>query len=351
MRHGVLVILLVIISFFLTGCNDMTQIEDRDFVLAMGIGLEQEDYKITYSRPDLSALTGQPVGEDEQFFVTYTGYNISDVEKEYARNFDKKLDLRHLKVIILDLSIANNEGKLEELLSYLEKKYEVSRNTLVFFTMGKADALLELDKNRSGSIGENLEQLYKNNPDYKDVHKTTIGDFINGKYQLEKTHVIPNLEVVDKGISLSGVALFSKNKYVTLVRDEEYMYLTFTVGKGKGQNITIENNQVIHMKEIKSNITYALKNRKPFIVVKVVGRGESLKTGLYVDSYRLLNKEMKGKIETICKQLIKEKKVDFLNLYRKSIYRDREMWDLYKGNLEAFIEDLTVHIITDITVD
>lgn len=351
MKNGIYMVLLLTVACLLSGCKDMTQIENRDFILAMGIGFEQEEYKITYSRPDLSALTGQAVGEEEQFLVTYTGQNMIDTENKYKKSFDKQLDLRHLKVIILDYTIGNNEGKLEELLSYMENKYEISRNTLVFYTMDPADSLLELDKNSSGSIGENIEQMYQNNADYREVAKTTIGDLINGKYQLEKTHLIPNLQVVEEGIALSGVALFSKNKYISLLEKENFIYLTFLFGKGQGENITIENNQVIQIKNIKTYITYALKSRKPFIVIKVEGRGESLKSGLYGDSYRLLNKELKGKMGEVCRQLIKGKKVDFLNLYRKSIYKDKEMWNLYQGNMDAFLEDMIVHIVTDITID
>lgn len=351
MRLGVLIGIFTILSFFLTGCNDMTQIENRDFILALGISLDEQEYKITYSRPDLSALTGQPVGDDEQFCVTYTGHHITDTEKEYARNYDKKLDLRHLKVIILDYSIANNEAKLEELCSYLEKKYEVSRNTLVFFTMAKSEELLKLDKNRRGSIGENIKKLYKNNPEFSNSYKTTIGDLINGQYQTEKTYIVPNLELNDKKITLSGVALFSKNKYITVVSEEEYIYLTFLLGTAEEQNIPIGNNQVIQIKEVKTNITYALKSRKPFIIIKVEGRGESVKAGPYVDSYRLMNKEMKRNLEALCKKLMKEKKVDFMNLYRKSIYKEREIWNLYQGSLDAFLKDTTIYIITDMAVE
>lgn len=342
-------LLLSLVLLLLTGCSEMTQIEDRDFILAMGIGFEDGEYKVTYARPDLSALTGQPVGEKEKFTFTYTGVNLSDIEDDYARNSDKRLDLRHLKVIVLDSSIVENVVKVYELLEFFENKYEISRNTLVFYTKDQANTILEVNT-ISGNVGENVEQLYENNPENSDAKKVTIGDLINGLYQVKKVVLIPILEIKQERIWLSGAGIFSENKYIDSVDEDELTYIHMMNGMGKGRNIVIENTQVVKIKDIKSKFIYGLKDKKPYIVIQMKGVGEELQSNISGDSQTILNEHVKESMIYIYQSLIKEKKIDFLNLYRKTSYKERELWTIYQDEFDQFIEDLRVDIIVEFTL-
>lgn len=327
----------------------MTQIEDRDFILAMGISFDNGKYKVTYARPDLSALTGQPVGKNEKFVMTYSGVTISDIEEDYARNSDKRLDLRHLKVIVLDSSIVKNKVKLNELLGFIENKYEISRNTMVFYTKDQADKLLEVNT-IGGNIGENVEQLYENNPQNSDAKKVTIGDLINGQYQVKKVVLIPILEIKEERIWLSGAGIFSENEYVDSLDETQLTYVHMMNGMGKGRDIVIENSQVIKIKGIKSKFTYAMKDKKPYIVIRITGEGTELQSNTSGDSRKIFNTHVSEAILYLNQNFTKEKNIDILNLYRKTAYKDRNLWEKYQGKSEQFIEDLSMDVLVDFTL-
>lgn len=340
---------LIIVVLILSGCSDMTQIEDRDFVLAIGIGFEDGNYKVTYARPDLSALTGQPVGKNEKFVSTYTGLTLSDIEEDYARNSDKRLDLRHLKVIVLDSSLVDNKVKMDELLGFIENKYEISRNTLVFYTKDQSNKILEVNT-ISGNVGENVEQLYENNPENSDAKKVTIGDLINGKYQVQKVVVMPNLEIKKDRIWLSGAAIFSENEYVDSVDENQLTYINMLNGMGKGRDIVIENSQIIKIKDIKSKFTFTLKDKKPYVLIKITGEGEELQSNTPGDTKTIFEAHVNDAMLYLYENLMKDKNVDFLNLYRKTSYKDRRMWEMYQGKFDQFMDDLSVVILVDFTL-
>lgn len=339
-------LLLGFLFIFLSGCTQTTQIEDRDFILAVGIGFENGRYKVTYARPDLHALTGQSVGKNEKFVMTYTGDTISDIEEDYASNSDKRLDLRHLKIIVLDSRIVENKDKLQELLGFISNKYEISRNTLVFYTQSQAEKLLNVDTINE-NIGENVEQLYENNPQNSDVKKVTIGDLINGSYQVEKVVLIPILEIKKDRIWLSGAGVFWENEYIDSIDEKQLMYFHMMNGMGKGRDVVLENSQIIKIKEIQSKFSYSIQDKKPYVAIKIKGVGEELQNNIEGDSRKVFNKQVRRKMLNLNQRIIKKEGLDVLNLYRKTAYKNQVLWKKYQGKPEQFMNDLTI----DITVD
>lgn len=333
----------------LTGCTQMTQIEDRDFVLAMGVGFGDGEYKVTYARPDLHALTGQPVGKNEKFVMPYSGSVISEIEEDYARNSDRRLDLRHLKIIVLDSGIIENRDKLHEFLGFIENKYEISRNTLVFYTKDEAEKVLNVNTT-GGNIGENVEQLYENNPQNSDAKKVTIGDLVNGQYQVEKVILIPILEIKKERIWLSGAGIFQENEYIDSIDETHLMYIHMMNGMGKGRDVVLENSQVIKIKEIKSKFIYSIKDGKPYVTIRIKGIGEELQSNALGDSRVVFNKYVREEMLKLSKEVITERKMDILNLYRKTAYKNRSLWKKYEGKPDQFMNDLSINITVDFSL-
>lgn len=344
-------ILFIILIFMLNGCQGMTQIEDKDFVLAVGVGYTMEKYQITFAKPNLGELTGQPVGENEKFVVTYQGAGISNIEEDYARNSSKRLDLSHLKTIILDYSIIGNKEKLDELLRYIGDDNEISRNTLVFYTDEEANSMLELDENKRGNIGDNIEKMYDNNPYNSDTRKVTIGDMINGLYQSGKVHVIPRLETNEDLIWISGAGLFFENEFVEFVNEDDLTYINLMNGIGKGRTVELEDGGNVKIKEIKSKYNFSVKDKKPNVKIHITGKGKTQQKGIADDTNRILNNSLKNRMTPLFEELVNEKKVDYMNLYRKLSYKDRSLWNQYENNQEQLLSHLTMDLIVEFELE
>lgn len=345
-------ICLFLLVFGLTGCSEMAQIEDRDFVLAIGVGYQDSGFQVNFAKPDLPSLTGQSAKENTGNIVEYSSESMPKIEEEYARNSQKRLDFSHLQVIILDKSLVSNKEKMNEFLKYIENNYEIARNTLVFYTDEQVSDLLKLDKNVGGNIGDYLKKLYENNPYNKDTQKTTIGEMVNCIYQTDKVLLIPKLEIQKDSIWVNGAGIFKENTFVEYISENQLTYRNFMLGIGKGRNIVLDNSEIIRITELKNNYKYVLADGMPYIIININGTGECVKENINPTTdqnrVKILNSYVKKVLLFQCQEFIMNKKIDYLNLYRNLPIRNPMMWEKYQGNPSQFLQDVSMKIEVDI---
>lgn len=352
------IIIIVVVLCVLTGCNDMVEIEDRDFILTMGITMEDNEYKVFYIRPDLSTLTGQAAPEGNEYTFVITGESLSKVEEEYGLESDKRLDYSHLKAIILDEKMASNKEKMSEFLAYAEKTYEISRNTLVFLTLDNILDVIQISRSISGSSGEYLDDLYKNNRRGKDALTHSIGDLIDSIHMDDKVAMLPIVEKKEEHLAINGVGIFDDGFYLEKISQEKYMYFDIARGVGKGYKISIPNGKDIEITEIKKSYSFSMRENRPYLLLQVTGRALVDNDGKIIspESVALTNNKITNQLNLyIQKNIInnfktytKDKSIDFLNLYRCTALSNRKIWMLYKDNQDKFIEDLLIGVVVDL---
>lgn len=355
-----LVLVISATIFFLTGCKDMVEIEDRDFVLAFGVLVENNNFKLMYARPDLAALTGQSAKEGESFILTVTADSIAKAEAKYSLEANKRLDYSHLKVILLDKSLIKDEQKMIEFLSCIENNYEISKNTLVFMTLDGVDKVLEMNKTISGSIGEYLESLNKNNLSRKGEENRTIADLINSKNSKNEIAVVPIVELRENRIGINGVGLFYNNVFKDKISADDYIYLDIANGHGEDSNIKIPSAYYLKLKQVKRNCSFSTREGKPYLLFQISGNaiaveGSDMTDPNYIDKNkdileRELNSFVKAKLIDNFNTLMKEEKIDFLNLYRLTSSKNRKIWMAYKDKQTEFINDLEIGVVVNLKI-
>lgn len=346
-------IFIVITMFTLSGCGDRTQIEDRDFILAAGVSYESDMYKMSLARPDLSALTGQSVGEEEKLVVTYKGYNFTEIISQYSLNSNKMLDFSHMKAIILDYEIISDEEKMNEFLQYAKNNYKMSRNILVFFTDIEEEALMDLNNSISGNIGEYLEKIYENNIKKTYEKKTTIGDLIQSLYETDKVVLVPCVKVEDKKPAISGGGVFQKGILVKELTQKELESICLSRGVGRNYNITMENDTVVKIKRIKQKCHFTISKGYPDVLIELKGEAEILENpkGKSVDIIKEeLEKITQNMVTENLNQIMKLEKIDFMNLYRICSYKEKEVWLHYKDKQEWFSNNLNYRVTTKFNI-
>ena len=161
-KRAVLSLFCVVISFIFTGCGDLVEIQDRDFVMALGISYQNGQYQVTYSLPNLSEITDQATAGQNNLLRTYEGNSLAEAEQIYNANSENRLDYRHLQTIIIDATICENEQAMKELLLQIDDKYDISHNVLVYFSRVELTDIMGMES-INGSIGEHLKKLNSNN--------------------------------------------------------------------------------------------------------------------------------------------------------------------------------------------
>ena len=114
MKKGIAVLTIVVWAVMLWGCMDSVEIEDRNYVMAMGIDYDEneEEYIVSLSFPDLKALTGD--GDNIHYPVmVISGKNLKDIEDIYHQMSSKRLDFGQLQAIVFGREVMENRSVLE----------------------------------------------------------------------------------------------------------------------------------------------------------------------------------------------------------------------------------------------
>ncbi len=200
-KKGVMVLALLLGTAFLGGCTQRTEIEDRNFVMCMGIDAREDHLSVSYGFPDLKALTGD--GDNIHYpTVTISGKDMESIEAAFGKMSDKRLDYGQLQVIVFGNDMIRDSQMMTQVLEYIQKHQEFTRTVLVCMADEKAQDIVALDETVNGSIGVYLKQMFENNlPDYE----LTIGDLIIGMSLPEEPGEIAVVSPGDSGPKVTGM--------------------------------------------------------------------------------------------------------------------------------------------------
>lgn len=362
----------------LTGCSDMTEIEDRNFVQAMGIDLKGNELTVFYVLPDLKALTEQGSEDPEKLILELKGFDFFEIEELYDLQYNKRLDFSHLKAIVLGRELAENQGQMAQFLSYVENKYELGRSTLIFTSDTTAREVISLNKDLEGGIGDYLDRLYRINLKNSGKKVITVGDMVFAMNEENPVVSMPLLKPRKKTLETVGLGMFYHNKLSYEVNKEEADYADIANGSGKNILIFLTRDPEEDLTEGKSekvseyvvkinNITRTLKfnrvNQKPVLNIGIEGIG-IIEKGFKDkgESSTEANARVIEEIESRCNNIIRNRitanldkitkgaGIDFMNLYRMTSYKNRQLWLDYTNNLDLFLSDLEYSVNADLKI-
>lgn len=345
-----LLTLLAVCTLLLTGCGDLAEIQDRDFVLALGISYDDENYRFTYCLPDLGTVTGQAHSTDNSSLLrTYSGKSLREIEQSYNFSSAKRLDYRHLQVIILDSSICLKPAAMKELLIQMNDYYDISHNVLVYYYEADVRKLLHTE-GVNGSIGEHLNRMNKNNS-VSGQQPAKIGDLIDSM-ENERTLYIPALASRENSLFVDGGIFFQNNQIKRSVSRSESSFFTIAAGKSSDHLIRTALGHLVQLENIKVKTRYELSGSGPNISLHITGSARILpEAGAAVNISQTrdeINGEIKSGIEMMLDDMMKRDHIDFLNLYEQSSYKSRRTWLRYRNQTADFIHDSRIFVTVEL---
>lgn len=363
---SLIILAILFTSASLTGCSDMTEIEDRNFIQAMGIDLEGDEIKVYYVMPDLAAITGQPTKDSDKLIIELKGKDYWEIEEDYQLQSAKKLDFSHLKAIILGKNMAKNSKQLNELLLYIENNYEIARNTLIYVGEKDAKKIISLNGDIHNGIGQYLERLERINLTKIGKTEVNIGDLIHGKNSENLVVKVPIIKPLKKSVKNIGLAAFKESKLVYELNEKESDYINIANGKGKNVRIFIKEVEkgnpkyVVRIINVSRSAEFSWVNGKPIMTLKISGSGlvekgtKDTGNNLQAANIKLIhdiedqcNKQIKEKTTKLLDKIMKEDNIDILNLYRMTSYKNKDIWLEYENRAEQFIRDLEYSVDVD----
>lgn len=273
-----IICIIVTVSSMLTGCNNRTSIEDRDFVISVGIDKvddkgksgEEDRFKVTVCIANVVEITKN--NKNSVITKSEKGVTITQAIKKLA-NFSKgELDFKHTKVVVIDRKVLEDEKLVRELLDVLERNMELSQKSIIVTCENGAENLLQDKIDGGQTLGQFVNDYYKNNDRAvttafsKNLSETISTIDVTGGV------ILPNVEIVNKSVVIKNGSIIGNYKFNSVLEEKLAIGYVYVTGNAKGIEIVekIDNAYVpLEIESHKHKKYFVEENGKLYYVVDV----------------------------------------------------------------------------------
>lgn len=357
----------------LGGCGN-TELEERNFPLAAAVTLTKENYQMAFGFEQLKNVADEKSEKENTSVLLAEGKDCMELFLHADGENPGEMDYNHLKALILNRSLLENEKRLGAFLGYLEEENLFSRNTLLFVTEDEPDQVMEMDTVLKEPVGTYLNERIASDERFKDSEAVTLGSlfriwenenenlwipYINcaeDKMILEKYYLMQGRTAAGKVDRETGeLALLSEQKmksYSISLEDAESVTLSNLCCS---YAFTEQNGQVTETVTIKADGKYQ-GNRE--LLQKTKHRDEKLED-LHTDSQdenALLEVEaeieqtLEEKMDAMTEKLQQNQNADGTNSYYKLGAYARDIYLQFQKDWSGYRKNLTVEYHWDVTL-
>ncbi|MBB6453359.1 spore germination protein [Salirhabdus euzebyi] len=314
--------LICIFLLILAGCWDRVEIEERGFVIAVGLDKAEngEGFELTQQivvpgkfGPD-SASGGSG---DAYLNITRQGETMFEIIREVAAETSRSPFYEHFKLVIISSELAEEENNLPHILDHFIRYHEMRRATKVMIAKGSAKEILEVEPKNERLPAIYIDSISVNNfKNSRMVPVSRIGD-LHEQLLNENSYTIQKVEKGEETVKVVGNAVIEgkTNSLIGFLEAEGTEGMNFLTGeiqggiiktKYKGQDIVYDmkttNHKVKTIIDNQNNVTIEVKIQSEGSI------GEALLP---------LNFEDPKVIESIEQQIEQEIKDKVMNTFEK----------------------------------
>ena len=357
----------------LGGCGN-TELEERNFPLSAAVTLTKENYQMAFGFEQLKDVADEKSEKENTSVLLAEGKDCMELFLHADGENPGEMDYNHLKALILNRSLLEDEKRLGAFLGYLEEENLFSRNTLLFVTEDEPDQVMEMDTVLKEPVGTYLNERIASDERFKDSEAVTLGSlfriwenenenlwipYINcaeDKMILEKYYLMQGRMAAGKVDRETGeLALLSEQKmksYSISLEDAESVTLSNLCCS---YAFTEQNGQVTETVTIKADGKYQ-GNRE--LLQKTKHRDEKLED-LHTDSQdenALLEVEaeieqtLEEKMDAMTEKLQQNQNADGTNSYYKLGAYARDIYLQFQKDWSGYRKNLTVEYHWDVTL-
>lgn len=168
----------------LTGCQSNKELENRDYVMAIGIDNEK-GYDVTAAVAKFTG--GEDSSNSDENIYTGKGNSINEAMADINNQTKGQLYLGHNKIFV----ISNNFNNYEDLIDYFSKNIEISRDTVIVSANNPKEILESKNNDDSAS-----EYIYSYFEDKNKFDLDRLMDYYSRNKQIE----LPEVKIENKNI-------------------------------------------------------------------------------------------------------------------------------------------------------
>lgn len=355
------------------GCGN-TELEERNFPLAAAVILTKENYQMAFGFEQLKDVADEKSEKENTSVLLAEGKDCMELFLHADGENPGEMDYNHLKALILNRSLLEDEKRLGEFLGYLEEENLFSRNTLLFVTEDEPDQVMEMDTVLKEPVGTYLNERIASDERFKDSEAVTLGSLFRIWENENENLWIPYINCSEDKMILEKYYLMQGRMAAGKVDRETGELALLSEQKMKSYSISLEDAESVTLSNLCCSYAFAEQNGQvtETVTIKADGkyqgnrellqktkhRDEKLED-LHTDSQdgnALLEVEaeieqtLEEKMDAMTEKLQQNQNADGTNSYYKLGAYARDIYLQYQKDWSSYRKNLTVEYHWDVTL-
>lgn len=254
-KPGLRIAALLIMTSLLSACWDNQDINHRLLPIVMGLSKAEDKYKLFLQIPDTNSSDGN------LRIVSETGRTISETVDKISMNLESRVDLLHLKVLVIDSGYAK-QGINDSITSFIRAQ-EISPKTMVVISDEPLERFFERMSKLDKREGTTLIHFFEKNAGWNpQVATTRIWQMFRSIHSYTHDTAVPIIRSDDSTVIKStGSAVIRNGKMVDrITANETLMVNVFNGHSAQGKievmdhaNVQIVSNIITHKSKVSNN--------------------------------------------------------------------------------------------------
>lgn len=351
----------------LVGCWDKVEIEDRLFVLGIGVDKAKEEektnpsdrYAINFASPIVGAMKEGGGGGGEAFdtYKTMAEVFTFGLNQMYER-MDKKLSFQHTRILLFGEDLLKDDILFREVLDAVARSHEFHRNMYVFAVPGRTDDVFKVKPIYTKLLAPYIVGIAENSLYQSSIYKLPAYDMYNNLINLEGDTVIPVLKPSKTEVKASGAAIIKDYKLITYIDDKDCETLNWLNNKASAGIIEGQHEGVkvpFRYYDFSTNMKIdKVEGNKVYITYNMETEGSSEE---YIWGRDLLDQKVLYDVENAVEKNIEDRSKELIRKFQKDYKIDligvgdfirKHNPDIYKAiekDYESFFEN---NIVIDV---
>jgi spore germination protein KC len=362
-----MIAVLILCMLLLTGCWDQVEIEDRLFVLGIGIDKTKEEEKKTpedrYTLSFVSPVVDQVKEGPGPAFKTYKTVNNTVVMSlsQLMERFSQKQFFGHTRAIFFGEDIMKDEKLLKGVIDGVSRYPELHNSMLAYIVPTRAEDVFKVEPMFEKLLMPYITGITENIDYTSKVLKLSLADMIIMLADQKGSLVIPKITPGKDEVKMNGAGVIKDYKLIGYLGDQEVAVYNWLTDKARGGNISVEYKDVsvafrhftfsrdIKLSKVEGGKIYLNYN------METEGSVEEYMLGKKILDDAVLNevdKELEKRIEGESEKLIKKFQQEFrVDLIGARDYLSKYQPELFKTIEKDYEKYFTDNIIIKVTAD
>ncbi len=243
-------LLLILAVFLLAGCWDQVEIEDRLFVLAIGIDKTEEKEKNApgdrYTLSFVAPVVDKVKEGEGPAFNTYKTMNNTVITSlsQLMERFSQKQFYGHTRGIFFGEDIMKDEELLKGVVDGVARYPELQNSMNAYIVPGKAEGVFKVEPLYDRLLMPYIAGITENSVYNTKIMKLTLADMLIALNSQNGSLVIPKIIPEKSEVKMSGAGVLKNYKLVGYLGDQEVSVYNWLTDEAKGGTISVEHNGI-----------------------------------------------------------------------------------------------------------